>query len=46
MKDIRAAFDKAKQNFELVLKNVENLDTDTYCEKISEFMAKSFKEIE
>lgn len=46
VRDIRAAFDKAKTNFEMVLKNVENLDTDIYCEKISEFIKKAFKDIE
>jgi hypothetical protein len=38
LKDLKAAYDKAKTNFDIVLKTVENIDNDPYCEKVSEFM--------
>ncbi len=46
VKDARAAFEKAKANFEMVFKNITGMDTDGYCEKIAEFMAISFKDVE
>jgi len=46
LKDLKLAFDKAKNNFETVVKNVNNIEGDVYCEKITVFMTESFKAID
>jgi molecular chaperone GrpE (heat shock protein) len=46
IKELRGGFDKAKNNFDIVLKSTDNPDQDVYCEKVSEFLKEAFKVID
>mmetsp|Transcript_22658 Transcript_22658/g.21827 ORF Transcript_22658/g.21827 Transcript_22658/m.21827 type:complete len:183 (+) Transcript_22658:1774-2322(+) len=46
VKDMQVAFGKAKASFEIVVKTAPNVDSDVFCQKITELLAKTFKEIE
>jgi hypothetical protein len=45
VKDIKAAYDKAKNNFDMAVK-LSDGQSDPYCEKMTEFLRETAKQIE